>query len=324
MGTYFAITRAGKKIKSWGQAATIAGHNLRLHDAWNADPDRKDQNVVLVGTSHLEADIRAVIGRAGINLDRVRKDAVLAQEWLYTASPEFFRTGAKNGPWDTEKTALWRDATIKHIEGFFGRHRVASVVLHLDELGSPHIHAVTVPVHQFTPRPRQRKITAVDEPMQFYSAPQKPVKSLSAFNVWGGRARFEAHQNAYADALAHVGLTRGVRGSKRKHKSLKAYYADLADAAEVKRMADELAITTKKAAITLIEATAGIEKEQEERFVELEQILNGVVLLARSLAGPEASQIKTAKDILHVLGSLARVKNEKRAALKSVVSSLVR
>ncbi len=62
----FAIHRM-QKLKSFGVLRQVAGHNHRLVDTPNADPDRQADNQVLVGTTNVEADVRSRIEAAGLN-----------------------------------------------------------------------------------------------------------------------------------------------------------------------------------------------------------------------------------------------------------------
>jgi hypothetical protein len=86
----FAIHRM-QKLKSFAVLRQVAGHNHRLVDTPNADPDRQADNQVLVGTTDVEADVRSRIEAAGLNPAKLRKNGVIAVELLYSASPEYFR-----------------------------------------------------------------------------------------------------------------------------------------------------------------------------------------------------------------------------------------
>lgn len=75
--------------------------------------------------------------------------------------------------------------------------------LHLDEV-TPHIHAYIVPI---------------DDQSQL----------LSHYKMFGGsnkecRIKLSRLQDSYADALAPLGIERGVKGSKATHTKIKEYY----------------------------------------------------------------------------------------------------
>ena len=75
------------KIKTMGCAGAHGGHLERTIDTPNADPDLKRFNRREVGSGDLPADIAGRIQELGIT---PRKNAVLAVDFLMTASPEAF------------------------------------------------------------------------------------------------------------------------------------------------------------------------------------------------------------------------------------------
>jgi septum formation inhibitor MinC len=83
-------------------------------------------------------------------------------------------------------------------------HKCVRAELHLDE-STPHIHAYVVPINDKT-------------------------KLLSYKEMFGGNPKVGAIklsklQDSYAQALAHLGIERGVKGSKATHTKVKEYYA---------------------------------------------------------------------------------------------------
>jgi hypothetical protein len=220
MPTYFAIHRAGRKIRAWSQVAHVSSHNARERETWNADPEKRQENEVLIGTGDLAVDMKSVMECAGIDPARKRKNGVLAMEFLYTASPDYFTDW--KGARDPKRTAEWRDAALKHIKETFGEHRIANATLHLDEK-TPHVHVCVVPIHTYQRKlwPPRSKDPSKQRPPQL----PKTVTTLSAFSVFGSREQFRARQTAYAEAMKPLGLSRGLSRSKRKHKSMKEFYA---------------------------------------------------------------------------------------------------
>jgi hypothetical protein len=220
MSKHFAIHRAGRKIRSWSQVSQVNGHNAREKQPWNADTENTPLNQVLIGTGNLEHDMKCIMAQAGLDPSKKRKNGVLAMEFLYTASPRFFTDW--KGERNEKRTSEWRDAALAHVKETFGEHRIATATLHLDEK-TPHMHVCVVPVHNYTRAiwPRRSK-----DPRK-QSSPRAPqaVTTLSAFAVFGSREQFRARQTAYAAAMKPLGLSRGLSGSKRKHRSMKAFYA---------------------------------------------------------------------------------------------------
>lgn len=62
--------------------------------------------------------------------------------------------------------------------------------------------------------------------MTGFIAPTDPETGRLNARRWiGGAERCSAQQTAYADAVAHLGLRRGVEGSKAKHQTVRRFYA---------------------------------------------------------------------------------------------------
>ncbi|WP_244142373.1 MobV family relaxase [Burkholderia vietnamiensis] len=189
----FAIARVGK-IKSYGQASAAGGHNMRTRPTLNADADRTPDNVLLAGPDDLPAAIRQRLTDAGVTPGR--KDAVLAAEFVLTASPEFF----------TDKTPqqvrAWANSQTEFLRGRYGDNLVQAV-LHLDET-TPHVHAAVVPI--------------------------TPDGRLSMKDYIGGRQNLRNLQTDYAKAMAVHGLQRGVEHSVAEHKTIKEFYGETREA----------------------------------------------------------------------------------------------
>lgn len=220
MSTYYAIHRAGRKIRSWSQVSQVSTHNARERETWNSDPEKRQSNEVLIGTGDLAVDMKAVMQEAGLDVTKKRKNGVLCMEFLYTASPAYFTDW--QGDRDSRRTKEWRDATLRHIKETFGEHRIATCTHHIDEK-TPHIHLIVAPLHTYTravwpPRSKEPKKQR---------APRVPrtVTTLSAFAVFGSREQFRERQTAYAEAMRPLGLQRGLSRSKRKHKTMKEFYS---------------------------------------------------------------------------------------------------
>lgn len=181
----FAILRV-QKIKSLGGLAGRARHNLRQIETPNADP--KKINIVRgPGTS---AEVTSAWRTATEGLT-VRKNAVYAVEYLLTASPEFFKTAS------AAKRVDWAKKSLKFIQDKHGAKNVLSAILHLDET-TPHWQILVVPLD------KKRK--------------------LNARAFFGGAELMVKLQDDYHATVASLGLERGLKGSKAKHKVMKAVY----------------------------------------------------------------------------------------------------
>jgi len=185
----FAIMRC-KKLTSMGSAAAALQHCYRERETPNADQARTPDNEHLVSTSTDQA--------MGVLRNRLpekrRKDAVLAVEYVMTASPEWW---SKAGKMDevrfVEQSMAW-------LEGKYGKENVIAATVHRDEL-TPHVSAFVVP------------ITADGR--------------LSAKEFIGNKAKMTQDQTSFALSVEHLGLERGIEGSKARHQRVKSFYADI-------------------------------------------------------------------------------------------------
>src|SRR5699024_4341075 len=119
-------------------------------------------------------------------------DAVLAVEYVMTASPEWWTKAT------SEQQADFFDQAHKWLADKYGADRIITATVHRDET-SPHLSAFVVP------------ITADGR--------------LSAKDYIGNRQKMTADQTSFAKAVQHLGLERGIERSRATHTSIKQHYA---------------------------------------------------------------------------------------------------
>lgn len=120
-----------------------------------------------------------------------RKDAVLAVEYLMTASPDWWEKAT-----NAEHLQFFNQAH-KWLASKYGAQNVFVATIHKDET-SPHLSAFVVPLTK--------------------------EGRLSAKEFIGNRTQMSADQTSFAEAVRHLGLERGVEGSKARHTSIADYY----------------------------------------------------------------------------------------------------
>ena len=211
MDQQFAIItfRNSGPIKTWSDMRGANVHNARTKPIEHAMPGAPAPEH-LIGSPDLVADVRHRLRRVGIDPSRMRKNGVIAYEAIMTASPAFFEEG------DAQARAArlrdWTSAQVEFAKKRWGVHRVVSMVLHQDEK-TPHIHLVILPLEVRNDL-RQRDKTAVR-----WSLVGRTIS---------GPGQFDQLQDDYAAAMASFGLSRGVRGSGRKHEPVPVYLTRLA------------------------------------------------------------------------------------------------
>lgn len=179
-----------EKLKTWGEIAAAASHNLRTRPTPNATGSGGLIEVVQMSQPAHEA------ARAKIGDQTIRKNAVLAVEAIVSASPEYFRPDNPDraGHWQKDRLDAWRKAVEPWIAQEFP-HAI-SVVLHLDE-ATPHYQILDIPLDA--------------------------NGKLNCRGKFGGT--LDQWQTRAAEPVAHLGIERGIEGSAARHEKVKAFYA---------------------------------------------------------------------------------------------------
>jgi hypothetical protein len=145
-------------------------------------------------TPDLETLVRQHIGD-----QTIRKNAVLAVEFLLTASPEYFRPDDPRlaGYYEQQRLESFQHTACEWLQTRYG-NRIVRAELHLDE-STPHIHAYMVPLDE------KGKLNCRALPC-------------------GSRYRLSELQDDFALAMKPLGLERGIKGSRASHTSVRKYY----------------------------------------------------------------------------------------------------
>lgn len=282
----YAIMRM-KKHKTPGTLGAAQAHTYRTRDTPNADPKRAALNVVGLGTrGDLVGDVRR---RVAAVTDRPRKNAVLALEFLLTASPEWWE-----GKTDKEVKA-WARASTVWLREEFGKDNVVHVVLHRDET-SPHLVAMVVPEKE---------------------------GRLNARGLVGSPELLSNLQTRYAATMEPLGLERGIKGSQARHQTVRAYYAKLNDAAATagKELA-RLGELTPPPKLSLFQgrearqkAVDGWKRKEEGKRRKLVKEASRAVLAA-SEAQDQVINLRTTSE--HLAGELALTQQRLTAAYEAL------
>lgn len=189
----YSICRIAK-IKSFGNMGGSEKHTARERETLNADPDK--DNIRLIGSPD-DPDLETLV-KERIGNQKYRKDAVLCDEMLLSASPEYFRPhdSSKAGEWSDRKMWDFANATADWLKQKYG-DKCVRAELHLDE-ATPHIHAYIVPLDE--------------------------SGKLSHKQMFGTRQKLSQLQDSFAAAVSDLGISRGVKGSKATHAKVKEYY----------------------------------------------------------------------------------------------------
>ena len=184
-----------QKIKNWGMLTGNEAHTARERETPNANPEVT--NIRIIGDSSYQ-DLATLV-REKIGSQKIRSNAVLAVEMLLSASASYFRPDAPHeaGTYDKQCVDRFVKTTVNWLHSSWG-DRVVRAELHLDEI-TPHIHAYIVPLDE--------------------------RGKLNCRSLFGGRAKLSQLQDSFGSAVAHLGIYRGIKGSKATYTTLKKYYA---------------------------------------------------------------------------------------------------
>ena len=193
--TQYAVMRC-QKHKSRSSIKGSLKHTFREEETPNADPNRLQLNKQLWPKEPQGDNSNSVAERIDERLpDKIRKNGVHAVEYVMTASPEWFAEA------DSEKQHQWAEDSIEWLREKYGEENLMSVVMHADEK-TTHLTALVTPITK--------------------------DGRLSAREFIGGtKDQLSKDQDSYHEAVAHHGLTRGIKGSKAQHTTVKDYYKAL-------------------------------------------------------------------------------------------------
>lgn len=233
----YAIYRFAK-IKTLAELVASVNHLLRTVPTPNADPVRRKLNRILAGSDDPLADVMALLPALGQRdadgLLLRRSNSVLAVELLLTASPEWWAEAT------LEDRKAWQEATLRWVEQMWGKSNIAHLRWHLDEK-TPHVSGLLVPLDE--------------------------RGALNCRSFIGEKQQVRDQQTSYAEAVAHLGLQRGIEGSKAIHQAVKRYYGAVNAAAA---SLDQIEVPTPGRAEVMISPEAWAKTATERMVKQLE------------------------------------------------------
>lgn len=197
----YAILRFAK-LKTWGQIAGSLSHNYRTRDTPNADQNRAHLN------EHSHATTQDVKNNLQNRLpEKYRKDAVMCLEHLITTSPDW-------SGWGTEKETEFFEQSKKWLEDRYGKENVIATSIHRDEM-TPHLVAYVVPLDPET-------------------------HGLNAKKWTGGGLELSKMQTSFAEKVQHLGIERGLKGSKAEHVPIQKFYEKVNNSLDYEIQAEKI------------------------------------------------------------------------------------
>lgn len=214
-----------KKLKTLKAVGASGGHQTRERFTANADPARSPLNSTLTPVTTAAELVAAVEARLARVTGAIRKDAVLALEYLFTAHQDAFR-----GPNAVDADAYLGDC-LTYLQDKFGAENVVAAVIHRDE-SAPHLAAFVVPLVETEAGTQRRSIVIGHDETgkqiretREYSRPAGV--RLSAGHYVGNRAKLHTLQDDLGAIGERHGLRRGTPGSAAEHTTIRDHYRAL-------------------------------------------------------------------------------------------------
>lgn len=223
----FAILRTAK-IKTRSELTRSLKHGFREQDTPNAAAELTPMNTHTGGSN--TAEVLQDFDKRLETQSKIRKNAVLAVEYLVTASPE-----AINGKSRAEQDEYFKDA-LSWLEEKHGKENVIHAGVHRDEK-SPHMYVFVVPIDD--------------------------KGKLNCRHFLGGKKDvLSKMQDDFQEKVGqHHGLERGVKGSKAKHQSIQNWYKQVNS--PVKKLEDiEIDLKPQKVGKKILGVSLSVETEE--------------------------------------------------------------
>lgn len=238
-----------RKHKSIGSLTSREKHSYRTQETPNADPAKLHKNKLLFGSLDYAKGVESELKKYSAEGKNIRKNAVLAVEYLLTASPEFFDEGSKNDR--DERLKKWCEAQIDFLKKEHGEKNIVCMYLHLDEK-TPHIEAFVVPID--------------------------PKGKLNCKHFLGARNALSVLQTKYATHNAPFGLKRGLAGSRATHQEVKKFYEQIKTKAKVTSQDLQKAIKIDAPTISeRLDPTSFLDGQQRKIFDRVAKLFSGTV-----------------------------------------------
>lgn len=237
-----------KKHNSVGGLKSRQQHTYRTRETPNADPRKTGLNRLLFGHTEYAQTAQKMLDDYA-QKHKIRENAVVAIEYLLTASPEFFEHGATYQ--NSEKLRGWCDAQIEFLKAKHGENNILCMYLHMDEK-TPHIEAYVMPFDQ--------------------------RGKLNCRSFLGGSKKLTELQTEYAKAMEKFGLTRGVRGSPATHTTVKQFYSLIEGRSRISNASVEEAVTLEKPKVTdLLSIDNYLQDQQKKIMKNVINLFKGIV-----------------------------------------------
>lgn len=199
----YAIMRS-KKHKLGGGLKSALQHLYRERETPNADSSVSNLRFKDDGEQSTEAALERLYGELKrvneTSNKKIRKDAVVAVEYVMTASPDWF----SDDPKERKKQAGWLAKEAREwLRETYPDGRIIAAQIHMDET-TPHLSIFVTPTVKNDDR-----------------------LTLSAKTIIGNKTKMSQQQDSFAARMKPLGLKRGIKGSQATHETVNRFYGRL-------------------------------------------------------------------------------------------------
>jgi len=295
--TAYAIMRC-KKLAKAGNVAASLKHAYRERETFNADPGKTPDNEhwAAKNTDEAMGKIRELLP------EKRRKDAVLAVEYILTASPDWWKSASQ------KQQAAFFNQAHKWLVEKYGADRIVTASIHRDET-SPHMTAFVVPLTK--------------------------DGRLSAKDFIGNKAQMVSDQTTFAGAVADLGLKRGIEGSKARHTRIQAFYEALErppvapitiDAQDIKPRKEKPSGLAGRLGLTVLvespeHVAERLTEDVRQRYAPALQVASGAAQMRQKAIETEKTAVALRERLKPFLEALAPLNAEMRAKVIATVKA---
>lgn len=242
--TNFAIIRMNK-IKTKNDFIHLQRHNFRMNNTPNSDKTKTHLNENLRDFEEVKKVFDDFFHNENAKFGKRRKNAVLAVDFLMTASPDFFNNATD------EEIKIFFDDCKKFIADKHGDENILNASIHYDEQ-TPHLHMTVVPVNEFG--------------------------KLNCRSFYGMPSQLRKLQDDFAEMTKKQGynLKRGIANSKHKHETIRDFNQIIKQAElQADQIQEEYKINVPKKQIFSSNYT--ITKDDYEKYLKVMDLINDMI-----------------------------------------------
>lgn len=210
--SYAVATMKKLKVENLSGIQKHDEREFKNHSNEDIDSTKSDENFDLINDHKInfKQDIINHINKNKSSKRKIRKDAVVCNEWIISSDHEFFANLTK------DQTKQYFETAVNYFAENFGKDNVRYATVHLDET-TPHMHMGIVPLNKISDKDGNTKINLSSKKMFNRTALRKIQDELPKY--------MQNHD---------FNVSRGHENGQRKKLSVKEYKEMQKDVKQIK------------------------------------------------------------------------------------------